>query len=141
VLRVGLPQIVAVLPWDVQPYDCSPTRGCPETPAHSGDLSAARATPSWVWRSNHLAVWRSRFDAPLHEASSQRQLLWFHRLIPFVSTGNACQALGMWVSPDLLRKVYIFWPVPTGAVRTSPPEKGSTVWRSVGTYSMRQPTN
>lgn len=43
--EVGLPQPVAVHPWDVQPWDGSPAEGCQEARAYPGDPSGARPKP------------------------------------------------------------------------------------------------
>jgi hypothetical protein len=56
VLSVALPQPVAILPWDVTRWACSPTEGCQEAPAHTGDLSGVGPTPCGVWHCDRLAV-------------------------------------------------------------------------------------
>jgi hypothetical protein len=41
----GLPQLVAVLLWDIKPWDCFPSEGCKEAPAHPGDVSEVKPKP------------------------------------------------------------------------------------------------
>jgi ferredoxin len=45
VLRVGLPQPVAILPWGVKPGDCVSSAGCPKALAHKGDFGGVRPQP------------------------------------------------------------------------------------------------
>jgi hypothetical protein len=43
VLGEGLPHPVAVLPLDVEPWDCYPAEGCQGAPAHPGNLGEAQS--------------------------------------------------------------------------------------------------
>jgi hypothetical protein len=45
VVREGLLQTVAVLPWDCKLWDCCSREGCQEISTHPGDMSGARPRP------------------------------------------------------------------------------------------------
>jgi hypothetical protein len=68
VFRVGLPQPVVFLPWDMQARDHLPTEGCQEAPAHPSGLSEARPQPEGLALSS-IGYRHATDSAPAHECS------------------------------------------------------------------------
>jgi hypothetical protein len=63
VFQVGLPQPVAVLPWDIEPWESFPTAGYLKAPAHPSGLSGARPKPFMDAAAQRLAGNKKRSQA------------------------------------------------------------------------------